>query len=541
VASSSVRRTHPVRTLISFLVILAGLYVLMALSHTWTPRLGLDLQGGTTITLTAKNSTGTGAVDQASLELAKTIIQQRVDSLGVGESEVTTSGGNQIQVSVPNMQKDALVQLVGQTAQLEFRAVYQVESTANSAATDQATALPAVPALSSPRPTAVTSPLPSADSARKSLLTSQLAWVPSTSDTADFSSYTCGDSFPDVADQPLIACLRSDLATTGQAKYLLGPTLIEGNLVTQAQAGVPTNQLSWAVDLSFDTLGADLFASATTYLATQTTPMNQFAIVLDGKVISAPSVSAEIAGGSAQITGSFTQSTATNLANVLKYGALPLTFEVSSVDNVSATLGADQLHAGLIAGMIGLILVLLYSVLYYRALALVVVTSLSMAAAGTYALMVLLGSSMGFALSLPGIAGAIVAIGVTADSFVIFFERIRDEMRDGRSIKTSVESGWRKARRTIVVADAVSLLSAVVLFVLALGAVKGFAFTLGLTTILDLVIVFFFTKPLVALLVKTTFFGTGKRGSGLDAGHIGATHDGASGVVRRPVAARKQV
>jgi preprotein translocase subunit SecD len=541
VASSSIRRTHPVRTLISFLVILTGLYVLMGLSHTWTPRLGLDLQGGTTITLTARNSTGTGSVDPTSLDLAKSIIQQRVDSLGVGESEVTTTGGNQIQVSVPNMQKDELVQLVGQTAQLEFRAVYKVESTANSPATDQATALPAVPVLSSPRPTAVTSPLPSADSGRKDLLTSQLAWVPSAADTADFSSYSCGDAFPDVADQPLVSCLRSDLATTGQAKYLLGPTLLEGNLVTAATAGVPANQLSWVVDLSFNTLGADLFASATTYLATQTSPLNQFAIVLDGKVISAPSVAAEIPGGNAQITGSFTQKSATDLANVLKYGALPLTFDVSSVDNVSATLGADQLRAGLIAGAIGLVLVLLYSILYYRALALVVVTSLSMAAAGTYALMVLLGSSMGFALSLPGIAGAIVAIGVTADSFVIYFERIRDEMRDGRSIKTSVESGWLKARRTIVVADAVSLLSAAVLFVLALGGVKGFAFTLGLTTILDLIIVFFFTKPVLALLVKTTFFGTGKRGSGLDAGHIGPAHDGTSGVVRRPVVARKKV
>ncbi|HET7724558.1 MAG TPA: protein translocase subunit SecD [Propionibacteriaceae bacterium] len=528
------------RTLVSFLVVLAGLYVLMALSHTWTPRLGLDLEGGTTITLTAKNSTGSGAVDQSSLELAKTIIQQRVDSLGVGESEVTTSGGNQIQVSVPNMQKDELVQLVGQTAQLEFRAVYQESSTASAAASDQATALPEVPVLSSPRPTAVTSPLPSSNTARKDLLTSQLAWVPSQADTEDFSAFTCGDAFPDVADQPLMACLRSDLAKTGQVKYLLGPTLIEGNLVTQAQAGVPQNQLNWAVDLSFNSLGADLFASATQYLATQTSPMNQFAIVLDGKVISAPSVSAAIPGGNAQITGSFTQKTAQDLANVLKYGALPLTFEVSSVDNVSATLGADQLRAGLIAGAIGLVLVLLYSILYYRALAIVVVASLSMAAAGTYALMVLLGSSMGFALSLPGIAGAIVAIGVTADSFVIFFERIRDEMREGRSIRTSVESGWHKARRTIVVADAVSLLSAIVLFVLAVGAVKGFAFTLGLTTILDLVIVFFFTKPLVALLVKTRFFGTGRPGSGLDAAHVGPVHENAA-VVRRPVTARKQV
>lgn len=540
-ASSSVRRTHPLRTLITFLVILAGLYLLMGLSRTWTPRLGLDLQGGTTITLTAKNSSGAGAVDQSSLELAKSIIQQRVDSLGVGESEVTTSGGNQIQVSVPNMQKDELVELVGQTAQLEFRAVYKVESTANSPAGDQATALPAVPDISSPRPTVATSAVPSADTERKSLLTTQLAWQPSTSDTEDFSAYSCGESFPNVSDQPLFACLRDDLAKTGQAKYLLGPRLIEGNLVTQAQAGVPSNQLSWVVTLSFNALGADLFSSATSHLASQTTPANQFAIVLDGKVISAPSVSTAITGGSAEISGSFTQKSATDLANVLKYGALPLTFEVSSVDNVSATLGADQLRAGLIAGAIGLLLVLVYSIVYYRALAIAVVASLTMAAAGAYALMVLLGSSMGFSLSLPGIAGVIVAIGVTADSFVIFFERIRDEMRDGRSIRTSVETGWQKARRTIVVADAVSLLSAAVLFLLALGAVKGFAFTLGLTTLLDLAIVFFFTKPLLSLLAKTKFFGTGMRGSGLDAEHIGQTHEETTGIVRRPLAARKKV
>ena len=538
-ASRNVRRTHPVRTLLSFFAVLALLYVLMALSHTWSPKLGLDLSGGTTITLTAKNSTGSGQVDSTSLDLAKTIIQQRVDSLGVGESEVTTSGGNQIQVSVPNMQKDELVQLVGQTAQLEFRAVYQVDSTANAPATDQATALPEVPTLSSARPTAETSPMPTDATQRKDLLTKQLTWVPSQADTQDFSAYTCGDSFPDVADQPLFACYRPDLAPTGQQKFLLGPTLIDGNMVTTAQAGVPQNQLNWVVTLNFNSLGADLFSSATQYLATQSSPMNQFAIVLDGKVISAPSVSAQIPGGSAEISGSFTQSSATDLANVLKYGALPLAFEVSSVDNVSATLGADQLRAGLIAGAIGLVLVIAYSILYYRALALVVVASLGMAAAGTYSLMVLLGSSVGFALSLPGIAGAIVAIGVTADSFVIFFERIRDEMREGRSIRTSVETGWLKARRTIVAADAVSLLSASVLFALALGAVKGFAFTLGLTTILDLVIVFFFTKPLVALLARTTFFGSGHRGSGLEAGRVAPTHDEVVPVVRRPIVTRK--
>jgi preprotein translocase subunit SecD len=256
-------------------------------------------------------------------------------------------------------------------------------------------------------------------------------------------------------------------------------------------------------------------------LAGATSPTNQFAIVLDGKVISAPSVNEKIPNGSAEISGSFSQETANNLANVLKYGALPLAFEVSNVDTVSATLGGDQLSAGLIAGLIGLILVVVYSVVYYRGLAVVVFTSLVVAFGLTYTLIVLLGQSLGLALSLPGLAGAIVAIGVTADSFVIFFERVRDEAREGRSIRTAVETGWDKARRTIVVADAVSLLSAVILFALSIGTVKGFAFTLGLTTAVDLLMIFFFTKPVVSLLARTKFFGQGHRGSGFEAEHLG--------------------
>ncbi len=505
----------------AFFLVVAALYGLMAWSKSWTPRLGLDLRGGTTITLTARNTTGTGPVDPTSLELARTIIQQRVDSIGVGEAEVTTSGNNQIQVSVPNMQRDELVALVGQTAQLEFRAVYASESTGNALPEDQATGLPALPASSSPRPSAPASALPTADPERVALLKQQLAWVPGELDVEDFTTFQCGDTVHSVADQAMVTCLRPDLAGNGNTKYLLGPVLLEGNLVTTAQAGVPQNQLNWVVTLAFNTLGADLFNEATTYLSTQTSPRNQFAIVLDGKVISSPYVNNPIPGGSAEISGSFTQKSATDLANVLKYGALPLAFEVSSVDNVSATLGSDQLRAGLIAGAIGLLLVIGYSFLYYRGLGIVVVASLAVAAALTYAMMVMLGSSMGFALSLPGIAGAIVAIGVTADSFIIYFERIRDEAREGRSIRTAVETGWQKARRTILIADAVSLLSAVVLFILAMGAVKGFAFTLGLTTIIDIAIVFFFTKPLMSLFATTTFFGQGKRGSGFEAEHMG--------------------
>ena len=623
-AAVTARRRHPAVTVISFLVILLILISIMALSRTWGPKLGLDLRGGTTITLTATNSTGSGTVDQASLEQARTIIEQRVNSLGVGEATVTIVGNNQIQVSAPNVAGDELVQLVGQTAQLEFRRVYQVAQ-AVTYAKGQAIELPMVPAMtailsvistadplnalpaaggtitfsyavtnagngdasalsltassftgtgtaptitcpqtdiaagttvtctapytvtaddvtanavtatvtaSATGPdgtTAVTSqssmvtvPTASDQASRLSQLSTQLAWTPSDDDTTNFNDYQCSDSEQQVWDQPYFACTRSDVAATnGSYKYLLGPRLIEGNLVTTAAAGIPQGELSWVVTLNFNSLGAALFSSATETLVSATSPTNQFAIVLDGQVISAPSVNAKIPDGSAQITGSFNQTTATNLANVLKYGSLPLAFEMSNVDTVSATLGGDQLTAGLIAGGIGLLLVIVYSVVYYRGLTVLVFASLLTAGVVVYTLIVLLGAAVGFALSLPGLAGAIVAIGVTADSFVIYFERVRDEAREGRSIRTAVETGWDKARRTIVVADAVSLLSAVILYILSIGTIKGFAFTLGLTTLVDLAIIFFFTKPLMALLVKTKFFGNGHRGSGFEAEHLG--------------------
>ena len=525
-ASSTTRRHRPGVTLLVFFAILAVLVAILAFSNTWTPRLGLDLRGGTTITLTASNSTGTGAVDQESLEQARTILEQRVNSMGTGEAEVTTSGNNQIQISVPNVQQDELVAMVGQTANVEFRRVYQT-AVAQVVAKDQAVSLPKVPDLTVTRPTEPTQTLPDSgdQDARLAFLTEQLAFTPSETDTADFTSYTCDQKIPQVWDQPFLACLREDVVGVGGTgqKFLLGPRLIEGNLVTSSQAGIPQNQVNWVVTMSFNDLGSALFGQATATLGTGTSPTNQFAIVLDGKVISAPSVSYRIDGGSAEISGNFSQKTAQNLANVLKYGALPLTFETSNVDTVSATLGGDQLTAGLIAGGVGLLLVLLYSFFYYRALGVAVLASLGMAGVLAYVLIVLLGESMNFALSLPGLAGIIVAIGITADSFVIFFERVRDEAREGRSIRTAVETGWEKARRTIIVADAVSLLSAVILFILSIGAIKGFAFTLGLTTLVDLLLVFFFTKPLVSLLVKTKFFGTGQKGSGFEAEHLGVS------------------
>jgi preprotein translocase subunit SecD len=526
-STSTQGRRHPAAALIGFFAVLGLLTLLMAFSGTWTPKLGLDLSGGTSITLTAANTSGSGAVNSSSLEQARAIIEQRVNSLGVGEAEVSTSGGNQIIVAVPNVQGNELVDMVGTTAQLAFRRVYQVDYSYAAADPTIATELPSTPAAAADWRTEPETELPTGEAGRQELLTSQLAYTPTEEETAAFAEWNCGDDFPDVWDQVLFACLRADQVSDSMLqagvnqKYLLGPSLIEGERVSSASAGIPQNQTSWVVQLSFDALGTTLFTDVSTALVDATEPANQFGIVLDADVISAPRMNDRITGGSASISGSFTQDTATNLANVLKYGALPLNFELGNVENVSASLGSEQLQAGLIAGAIGLGLVVAYSFLYYRGLAAVVIASLGVAGLMTYAMIVLLGQSVGFALSLPGLAGVIVAIGVTADSFVILFERIRDEAREGNSLRTAVETGWRHARRTIVVADAVSLLSAVILFILSIGAVKGFAFALGLTTAIDLAIVFFFTKPLISLLVKTSFFGQGRKGSGLEAEHLG--------------------
>ncbi len=541
---------HPGRTLIALAVIIAGLTGLMALSNNWTPKLGLDLRGGTTITLTAQNTSGTGSVDPNSLELAKDIIQSRVDSLGVGESEVTIAGDRQIIVSVPNVQQDELVRMVGQTAVLRFRAVYAAEpvtppspqptasptagSTAGpggsaSDAPSSPAASPSAEPTTSPTgnnrplaglptaPPAPTSPRPSVEG-QGTPPDKAIDWQPSPQDQEEFAAFTCADSdkVPDIADQPYFSCDE-----TKTAKYLLGPTLIEGIQLDTAVAGVPQNDVRWVVNLSFNSDGSVAFENATRTLASRSDPQNRFAIVLDGVTISAPSVNSAIPGGRAEISGDFNQQSATQLSNVLKYGALPLTFDVSEVSNVSATLGGEQLRAGIIAGIVGLVLVVGYSFLYYRGLGIVVVASLAIAGVITYQAMVLLGGSVGFALNLAGIAGAIVAIGITADSFVIYFERIRDEVREGRSLRTAVETGWRRARQTVLIADGVSMLSAVVLFILAIGSVKGFAFTLGLTTLIDVLVVFTFTKPLLSLLARTKFFGGGHRLSGLDPAHLG--------------------
>jgi len=340
-----------------------------------------------------------------------------------------------------------------------------------------------------------------------------------------------------VVDDPkkvLVTCSQD-----GAEKYVLGPAEIEGTQLTDASSGQQTNSQGritggWQVNLQFDSSGATAFQDLTQRISALQDPQNRFAAVLDGLVVTAPSVSSVIPGGKAQITGNFTEASADALAQQLKFGALPLSFEVQTSNQVSATLGSEQLQRGLIAGLIGLILVVGYSLVQYRGLGLVTVGSLVLAAALNWGVILLLSWLQGFRLSLAGVAGLIVAIGVTADSFILFFERVRDEIRDGRILSSAVEAGWRRARRTILISDAVSLLSAVVLYVLATGNVRGFAYTLGLTTIIDVVIVFLFTHPVVALLGRTKFFGGGHKLSGFDPEHLGsvvargALHSGAA-------------
>ena len=315
----------------------------------------------------------------------------------------------------------------------------------------------------------------------------------------------------------IVSCDRG-----GFNKYILAPAEVLGRQVTQASALLdPQGASGWYVTLEFDSEGASKFGAMTTRLTSLPSPQNQAAIVLDGLVYSAPRINEPINTGNAQITGNFTQLESQDLANVLKYGALPLTFDRGEVQQVSPSLGADQLRGGLIAGILGLGLVVIYSMLYYRGLGIVSVSSLAVAAIMSLLSFILLGELIDFTLTLAGIAGAIVAIGITADSFIVYFERVRDEIREGKSVKSAVETGWVRARRTIIAADVVSMLAAIMLYIFAVGGVRGFAFTLGLTTIIDLIVVFLFTKPLMTILAKLSFFSNGHPWSGFSTKSIG--------------------
>ena len=483
---------RPARSLAILALVLIALTGLVFVQGATQVRLGLDLRGGTSVTLQPRIAPGeNGKVTNEAIDQAVSIIRQRVNSLGVAESEVAAQGSGvnrQIVISVPGDTGRRVVELVGQTAELRFRQVLATAAAtgaADPAATPAAGVSPEV--------------------------------------NAKFAALDCTKpenlqgSGADAPTDTIVACDRA-----GLTKYILAPAEVLGRQISKASAGLDAQSGSaWYVSLTFNGEGTTAFGAITSRVTSLAAPLNQVAIVLDGLVVSAPRINEAIPSGNAQITGSFTQLEAQDLANVLKYGALPLSFDRGEVQQVSPTLGADQLSAGLLAGGLGLGLVLLYSMLYYRGLGLVTVGSLAVAGSLVYLMFLLLGEWIGFTLTLAGIAGAIVAIGVTADSFIIYFERIRDEIREGRSLRTAVETGWSRARRTILVADFVSIIAAVLLYFFAVGGVRGFAFTLGLTTLVDLIVVFVFTKPIVTILAKMKFFASGHPLSGLSAKSTG--------------------
>ncbi|MFJ8309458.1 MULTISPECIES: protein translocase subunit SecD [unclassified Streptomyces] len=549
-------QSKPGRALAFILIAMVALTGGMFLSHNTTPRLGIDLAGGTSITLKAKAEPGQeSAINKANMDTAVSIMERRVNGLGVSEAEVQTQGSDNIIVNIPKgTNSEQARSQVGQTAKLYFRPVLTAQQSAapapSASPSSSASGKPtpsgtpsasssgkgtpsskpsasgspqgravsdALKAPGAPTPSASksTSPSPnpsasSGDAAAAAKLQAQFAALDCS--TKEARSQAGGGAKP---TDPTVSCSQD-----GSEKYILGPAEVDGTDVAKAQAVINQNG-QWIVQMDFTGGGSKKFASITGKLSQQQYPNNRFAIALDNQVVSAPTVSSTLSG-SAEISGSFNQQSAQDLANVLSYGALPLSFQEQSVTTVTAALGADQLHAGLIAGAIGLALVIIYLVAYYRGLALIAILSLVVSAILTYTIMSLLGPGIGFALNLPAVCGAIVAIGITADSFIVYFERIRDEIREGRTLRPAVERAWPRARRTILVSDFVSFLAAAVLFVVTVGKVQGFAFTLGLTTLLDVVVVFLFTKPVMTLLARRKFFASGHPWSGLDPRRLGA-------------------
>jgi preprotein translocase subunit SecD len=508
---SSAKPTRTLAILAIFLIAFGGL----AFFQNDKIKLGLDLRGGTSVTLQPRVAAG-GTVSTAAINQAVAIIRQRVNSLGVAESQVTAQGsGNnqQIVISVPGETGARIVDLVGQTAELRFRQV--LAAGAGNSTTTQLNVAPAPTPTTdkkgtkkSPAPATVVPIFPTG-------VTPTLNTQFGALDCTKASNRQGGNV--DKPESPIISCSRD-----GATKYVLAAAAVLGSDVSKASAVLDQNGGGgWMVLLNFNGNGTSKFGKITTAINKLPAPQNDLAIVLDSLVISAPRILGPITAGSANITGNFTQTQASDLANVLKYGALPLAFDRGNVEQISPSLGSDQLKAGLLAGLLGLILVVLYSVLYYRGLGIVSVGSLLVAGTVTYLLFLLLGKWIGFTLSLAGIAGAIVSIGITADSFIVYFERLRDEVRDGRSLRTAVNTGWSRARRTIIVADSVSLIASALLYFFAVGDVRGFAFTLGLTTLVDLVVVFFFTKPLLSLLSRTSFYANGHSLSGFSKNSLG--------------------
>lgn len=589
--SASDKKARPGRSfavLGIFSALLAGLVALGVAfsSATWAPKLALDLEGGTSIILEPQIEDQ--QITKEQLEQAVEIIRQRVDSTGVSEAEISTQGDRNIVVNLPGNPDEKTRNLVRSSAQLSFRRVAFVGPPESAAAQEEqqkeqedankkrseglsdedkkriedligdqegeqedgdapqggGTATAPADGEDADQPADEDAPAapaegqeddgkhPRFDPMTDTSWQSQKVMKEFTElDCTDPANRTGGKQTP--ADKVVVEC-----AQDGSAKFVLGPVELSGEHVKDASygfetsaSGQQTNRL--AVTMEFDEVGRKVFGEITQTITGQQEPYNQFAIELDGLVLSAPASQSAVTDGRAQITGSFSEEEAQTLSNQLKNGALPISFQVQSEEQISPTLGADYLQKGLIAGAIGLLLVVLYSVLQYRALSTVTIASLVAAGILTYLLLLFASWRYGYRLSLAGLAGIIIGIGMTADSFIVYFERIRDEIRDGRRLTSAVEVGWVRARQTIYASKAVNMLAAVILYILAVGSVRGFAFTLGLTVIVDVIIVVFFTHPMLQLLARTKFFGEGHPMSGMDPRQLGvkpAAYRGAMGL-----------
>ncbi|NHD17510.1 protein translocase subunit SecD [Actinopolyspora sp. BKK1] len=513
-----------------------------------TPELGIDLQGGTRVTLTARTPNGKPPSDE-SLKQARQIIEQRVNGLGVSGSEVTIDGTNLV-ITVPGKDGEQAKRL-GQTAELNLRQVKQaVPVSATQGVPGQGGQGQGVPGQGVPGQggqggasqqgngaggsgqdgPANTAPQAAVQQAQDQQQDSgqqgdsgqqqapgQSGEEATRAERIEQAKQLRQSENPAIQRQALMAldCSAPDplrgnadpnkpLVTCGQdgnTKYILEPVLIPGTQIADANSAPPGQQKpQWTVNLNFKQQGSQTWADFTSQNVGQ-----QVGFVLDNQVVSAPSINTAIVGGNTQIEGDFTQEEADNLANTLKYGSLPLAFDQSTAETVSPTLGIVSLEAALLAGGIGLILVAAYCLVYYRLLGVLTILSLVLSGAVVYGVLVLFGRWIGFTLDLPGMAGFIIAIGITADSFIVFFERLKDEIREGRTFRSAVPRSWARARRTILSADTVSFLAAGVLYLLAVGQVKGFAFTLGMSTVLDLIVVFLVTHPLVALASRNKF------------------------------------
>ncbi|MDC5695689.1 protein translocase subunit SecD [Intrasporangium calvum] len=590
-ARSITTKKAALRSLGVLLALTIGLAALAGGLFQWgggqlTPRLGLDLEGGTEMVLAPVIEDGS-AVNPGQLDRAVEIIRQRIDANGVAESEISTQGGKNIVVAIPGTPSEEQLDAIRKPSQLRFRPVFLQDfergtpqatpeatpsgtATTTGAVTGTTTGTPApsasttaasgivpealVAATTAPTTSATPSgtattnapatetPAAPTDAELEAAVAAQtvqglltLGWEQDKADKAaatvakEYMALNClapgaVDKASDLKDAPMATC-----GEDGVTKYVLGPVEIDGSEIGDATSGYqpgPTGQPTSIVEvrLSFKDAGRTKFAEVTKRLVglQSQPPLDQFAVVLDKRVITAPQAKAVITDGRASITGSFTLDSAQRLAEQLKFGALPMSFALQTNDTITPQLGEEQLRLGLLAGLIGLILVVVYSMFQYRALGMVTVFSLVVAAVLTYLALVVLGTTHGFRLTMAGVTGVIVAIGITADSFIVYFERIRDEVREGRPLVAAVETGWKRARRTIIAADTVNLLAAVVLYLLASANVRGFAFTLGLTTLIDLAVVMLFTHPMVQLLARTEFFGNGHKWSGLDPERLGA-------------------